>query len=427
MLKKMLALTLAGCLLFSACSSQKDNTSSGNSGQAPSTEGSAQFGGQDTKFTIWIPGDESEYQFYFDMFDNYKNFKEGNGETFNYTIEQQPWSDYWTKLPLEVSEGRGPDMFLAHDAYMDVLMPISKELDLDDDILNNLKIKGIYTGESGKDLFVPTVLVSYVIFANKELTGLSDTYPKTWSELESSAKEAMANNSGVIGLDFNFNIFSDLMYSDGVPYTKDGKPQFYTEQLAFVDKWQKDGVSDYFSYGNGSPEESFYQNVTAYIHGATWMEFWAPEEIKGKMMAFPVPSDNNDIVYALSEPTFGINKNVSDEKYQILNDLVKFMLTDEETNSGIVKGNSGIPNNNNINVSYEPFTAGDAVLKTFENKKAAFAVIPRNLEKIYKSNMEKVLSGESIDKVVEDAYKEAADVDASRLIQMEDNYRDSFK
>ncbi len=425
MLKKMLAFALAGCLILSGCSGQapKSETPSDNS----SGNTSAELGGKDMNFTVWIPGDETEYKFYFDMFENFKSFMEKKGESFAYTIEQQPWDDYWTKLPLEVSEGRGPDIFLAHDAYMDVLMPISKELDLGENLLNSLKIKGIYTGENNKDIFVPTVLVSYVMFANKELTGLSDTYPKSWAEVEASAKEAMGKTPGSIGIDFNFNILSDLMYSEGVPYTKDGKPQFYKEQLDFVNRWQKDGVSDYFSFGNGNPEESFYQNVTAYIHGATWMEFWAPEEIKDKIMAFPVPSNNSNIVYALSEPTFGINKNVNDEKYKVLNEFVKFMLTDEATNSAIVKGNSGIPNNTDIIVSYEPFTAGDAVLKSFENKTVAFAVIPRNLEKIYKSNMEKVLSGENSGKVVEEAYKEAADIDVNRLIQMEDNYRDSFK
>lgn len=377
------------------------------------------------KFTVWIPGDESEYGFYFKMFENYKLYKESNGETFDYVIEQQPWSDYWTKLPLEINQGKGPDMYLAHDAYMDDLLPISKELDLGSDILDKLTIKGVYVGDTGKDKFVPTGIISQVMYANKELTGLLDSYPKTFAELETMAKDAMTKNNSIIGFDFSFNITSDLLYKNDLTYTKDGKLIFSKEIFETIAKWQQDGVSDYLTFGNGSPEESFNQNAVAFIHGQPWMEFWAPEDVKEKMLAFPVPEyDKAKSIYVLTEPTFGINKNVSDEKYAVLNDVIKFMLTDENTITEIVKSLSGVPNNTDIKITYEPFTAGDAVLKTLDGKEKVFAVIPRSLEKIYKDTTESVVSGENIDTSLQKANTEAQTIDATRLSELESK---SFK
>ncbi len=417
MLKKLVLVTgLASMLFVAGCS----NSNNGTSETLAEQDSQSQVVSDSDSYTIWIPGDEVEYKFYFDMFENYKEHMEEKGETFEYTIEQQPWSDYWTKLPLEISEGRGPDMYLAHDAYMDMLIPISQELDLGEDILSKLELKGQYLGDNGKDIFVPTVLVSYVMFANTELAA-DDSYPTTWSELIEDGKVAMENNPGVIGFDYNFNILSDLLYNDGAPYTKDNAPSFEKEQLEELLNFQNVGISDYLMYGNGSPDEVFNQNAAAYIHGATWMEFWAPEEIKEKMVAFPVPrnEDDSNLAFALTEPTFGISKNVEGEKYNVLNDFVKFMLTDEKTISDIAKGNSGICNNTDITVSYEPLTAGDAVTKTFENREISWAVVPRDLEKLHKENLEKVLAGEDIDSVINNAYNEAEKISVNRLSNME--------
>ncbi len=412
MLKKLLLTTsLISAILISGCSGG-GNTEI-NSNNKPTNSVS------DT-FTVWIPGDEVEYKFYFDMFENYKSHLEAKGETFNYTIEQQPWSDYWTKLPLEVSEGRGPDMYLAHNAYMDMLLPISQELDLGNEILDKLILKGQYVGENGKDKFVPTVLVSYVMFANKELAA-DDSYPTTWDELAKDAQIAMENNSGIIGFDFNYNILSDLMYNAGLSYTKDNKPIFEKQPLEELLSFEETGVSDYLMFGNGSPEEIFNQNAAAYIHGATWMEFWAPDDIKENMVAFPVPRNDGDtdLAFALTEPTFGISKNVEGERYDTLNDFVKFMLTDEKTISDIAKGNSGICNNSDIQVEYEALTAGDAVTKTFEGREIAWSVVPRDLEKLHNENLEKVITGENIEDVIKNAYVEAEKISADTLIDME--------
>lgn len=410
MLRKSLIVAATSLsLVLASCGS--DSEQSGNTGTSQ---------GDDT-VTVWIPGDEQEYGYYYDMFENYKEHIEQQGGTFNYVIEQQPWSDYWTKLPLEVNNGRGPDMFLAHDSYMDVLLPISKELDLDSEITDNLTIKGLYTGENGKDKFVPTVLVTSVMYANTDIVGDMTEFPQTWEELDALAKQYTDNANGVIGFDYSFNILEDLQYDNKETYTENGEIVLRSSPYEKLTKWQDEGITDYYRYGNGSPEDTFNENAVAFIHGATWMEFWAPDDAKVRMKAFPVPHDNADGYQKMAgEPTFGINKNVSDEKYAVLNDLVKFMLTDEETITAIVKGNSGIANNKNIEVSYEPYTAGDAVLKTLEAREGTFVILPTSLEDIMKSNLEAVLMGTDIDSVLQDASLRTGSVNTERLSAMEE-------
>lgn len=386
-------------------------------------------GETDDTIMVWIPGDETEYGFYFDMFENFKQYKEAKGETFNYTIEQQPWSDYWTKLPLEVNQGRGPDMFLAHDAYMDVLIPISQEINLSDETLNSLAIKGLYPGENGKDLFVPTVLVPFVMYANADIVTDYENYPKTWDELSVQALKYTDKANNVIGLDYSQNILMDLNYQNGVTFTsEDGTAYFEDTVFNELIDWQNQGFTDYFTFSNGKPQDSLNEGVAAFIHGETWMEFWAPEEVKGRMKAFPVPSTNGDDDFAriMGEPTFGINKNVTGEKYDTLNELVEFILTDEQTITAIVKGNSGIANNSNITVTYEPFTAGDAAVKTFENRKTLYSIPPSGLEDINRTAMESSLMGDKMETVISNAYTNSKGLSLDRLTKMENEFRDDL-
>ncbi len=49
------------------------------------------------------------------------------------------------------------------------------------------------------------------------------------------------------------------------------------------------------------------------------MEFWASPEVKDDLEAFPVPGNYTTKGLELS---FGINKNVNEADYQVLNDYV---------------------------------------------------------------------------------------------------------
>ena len=172
--------------------------------------------------------------------------------------------------------------------------------------------------------------------------------------------------------------------------------------------------------GKGSPEDSLYEGVAAFIYGEPWMEFWSSSEVKERIKAFPVPGGQT---HNSAELSFGINKNASDAKYQLLNNFVQFMLTDIPTITAIVKGNSGAANNKEVQISYPAFSAGDAVQKTFEAENSHLSVPPRALEQVYSTMLENVLNGMQVEQAIEEAYINSDGIDISKLQYMENKFR----
>ncbi len=375
---------------------------------------------QDTTVLVWIPGDEQEYGFYFDMFENYQEYLVSQGKEFTYKIEQQPWGDYWTKLPLEVNQGRGPDLFLSHVAYTDILTSIAKPLSFSDDVLSKFKVTDLYVDSNGMPYFIPTVFVSKIMYVNTDIVSDWKKYPTTWEELIQKAQTYTNGEKGIIGFDYPFHILWDLAYQNGEYLTDNDDLVFTDAGLKKIVSWTEMGAADYLKFGAGSPEDTLYEGVAAFIYGEPWMEFWAPQEVKEKFKAFPVPSGQT---HNSAELSFGINKNVSDTKYQLLNDFVQFMLTDIPTITAIVKGNSGVPNNTEVQVSYQAFTAGDAVQKTFDAGNSNLSVPPRALEQVYNTMLESVLNGMSTEQAIQEAYLNADGIDSTTLQRMENEFR----
>ena len=423
-MKRVLVLLLAMIMIFAlvGCNNNAENQPTPEKTQP--TEPSVTDQTEGEPILIWIPGDEKEYAYYFSMFENYKAKVEADGGTFNYTIEQQPWGDYWTKLPLEVNNGRGPDLFYTHMAYSDILVPLAKELDFDQATLDKFENYELYTNDSGKPVLIPTTFVCKIMYANADVVGEMPEYPTTWEDFTALAKQYTDKQKGVIGFDYSFHLLWDLGYQNGKTITDaNGAVTFdgVAQSLETLKKWQDEGFTEYLQYGNGSPEDALYQGSAAFIYGEPWMEFWAPSDVK--TIAFPVPGGKT---HNFAELTFGINKNVSGEKYKTLNDFVKFMLTDEKTITDIVKGNSGYPNNKDIKVTYEPNTAGAAVLKTFEAGNTNLAVPPSGLENVYKTMLESVLTGTSVEDAIAEAKINVQSVDVAKLKAMEDKFRDKI-
>lgn len=414
-MKKSLLLLLIVALVFTVvgCKSTSSETSDDITKETPTEtdEDTSETG--DEVITVWIPGDDVEYSFYYNMFENYKVAMEAEGKTFEYVIEQQPWGDYWTKLPLEVNNGRGPDIYYVHTAYMDSLLPLSKELTLSDETMSQLNETNLFVGENGKPVFVPTVYTSMIMFANEKIVGEVTKAPTTWEELFIESSKYNDPAKGVIGFDYSFHALWDLTYANGNLLTDENGPIFDADALQTIVDWTNKGYVDYLGYGQGSPEESIYQDSAAYIYGAGWMEFWAPEG--AELYAFPVPG----VTTSNTELSYGISKNVSDNKYAVLNDFVQFMLTDEQTVTDIVKGNSGASNNNRITINYEPGSAGYAVQQSYDSGLTNLVVVPSGLETVYKTMLESALIGDSVEQVIEDAQLSSEGVDVSNLHKME--------
>ena len=143
------------------------------------------------------------------------------------------------------------------------------------------------------------------------------------------------------------------------------------------------------------------------------MEFWASDQVKDAIEAFPVPGSATTRALELS---FGINTNVDDERFELLNEFVKYMLLDRQVNAAIVRGSSGTPNLKGLQVEYRPGSAGHARLLT--PPEAFEDLISRMLE-----DWEGLGGTKPTAEVLADAATAALAVDLSGLMVMEDRFR----
>lgn len=384
----------------------------------------------DQQIVVWIPGDEVEYGFYFDALANYKEKMESEGKEFNYVIEQQPWSDYWTKLPLEVNNGRGPDLFLTHPGYDVNVRGICKELTLTQEEKDKFEITDLYLGPNGEPVYIPTTFVSKVMYVNRALApNFNVDNCKTWNGFVEELKKLVPGSGnpdaladGLIPYQYSYQMLYDLRYDAGKTFTdSNGNPTLDDTGFDFLKSLDDLKVTHYVV--RGSAEDELNNATAAVVYGEPWMEFWASPEVKGDLESFPVPGEYTTKGLELS---FGINKNVSDEKYEILNDYVKYMLMDTDTITSIVKGSSGTPNLKSLEVQYTPGTAGFANVNTYHS---LLLLPPQPFEEVIQNLMAdwQGLGGtQSREDTVKNANYVASQIDLELIKTQEDLFRNDL-
>ena len=191
--------------------------------------------------------------------------------------------------------------------------------------------------------------------------------------------------------------------------------------LSFLKSLDDMGIASYLERGGADSE---LNNATAaVVYGEPWMEFWASPEVKDSIEAFPVPGGLTTKALELS---FGINKNVDEQRFALLQGFVKYMLMDKTVNASIVKGSSGTPNLKGLEVAYNPGTAGYANV----NSEDSLLLIPPVMFEDVVSNMlgdwEGLGGTKSLSQVVKDANTAASAIDLSGLKAQEDAFRNSL-
>ncbi len=409
-MKKLITAFLMIILVVSGCS--------GNTSTADGIE-----------LEFWIPGAEDEYGFYYDAANKYSEMTDG----VTITPVQQPWGDYWTKLPLEVNNGRGPGIFITHTSYTDVLKPITAELNMSVEELNELGYTNtdLYLGEGGNPQFIPTLYAPNIIYYNKTMwdnAGLTnEDKPTTWDELADVSLKLKDEENKVIGFDYSFHILYDFVFQNGKQFIgDDGSPKFYADSLDMILEWQEKGVTDYMGYGAGSPEESFLQGAAAMVYGQPWMSNYFSNTMPDlEFGSFPVPSNTNQKIKVTSqvELTPGVNKNLEGEQMDAAQDFIKWLLTDEETMISIAAGNNAASANSVYmkNQEYDNNSAGEAVIQTLTDESDIFLVVPTTLEDAYKILLESTIStnGTEIESDIEKAKASTANTDFELTKELE--------
>ncbi|MBP1045251.1 extracellular solute-binding protein [Enterococcus sp. BWM-S5] len=266
-------------------------------------------------------------------------------------IVNQPWEDYWTKLPLSLKGKDGPAIFNIHNSQHDILIPYLAPYDIPVDDL-----KADFTSVDphvidGKVYYTDSLINTGNIYYNKAMwkeAGLTDAdIPKTWDQFREVAKKLTKTEDGQItqaGFNYNFEnysaIYEGLNYQKGtLLFNEDGTKVNYDnettiENMQFlIDLYEKDkvGSKDFGkeakqSFGNG-------QSAMVYMWGWYLNELNTNyPDIDFGVFATPTPTEETPFAYDRynGESTPGINKNQTDEQQAVAQDFLKYCLANDE-------------------------------------------------------------------------------------------------
>lgn len=299
-------------------------------------------GGKDVSIELWEWGSDELFQ---KLIDGYTAIHP------NVTIKlvNNPWEDYWTKLPLALEGKKGPALFNVHNSYHENLINYMQPL--------NIPIEDLQADFTGVDAHIIDGKVYYIdygmmtgtMYYNKDMwaaAGLTEAdIPKTWEELREVAKKLTIKEGDQFvqaGLNFNgdfSNYLLGLNYQLGdTLFLEDGKtPNLNSESMKkimklLVDLYDVDGVGSK-DFGEKAAD-SFGQGQSAMV--LQWGHFYNTLKTTWSDINFGVfelPTFDGE-PYAYNryngESTFGINKNAPADQQEVAQDFVKYYLANDE-------------------------------------------------------------------------------------------------
>ncbi|MGW6909681.1 extracellular solute-binding protein [Streptomyces sp. NPDC054940] len=265
-------------------------------------------------------------------------------------VVNQPWEDYWTKLPLELQGSGGPAIFNVHNSQHENIVKYMAPYDIP---VEDLKADFTNVDQhviDGKAYYIDFGLMTGAIFYNKDMwkkAGLTDAdIPETWDEFREVAKKlTIRDGDKITQAGFNFNgqydafqsglayqLGQNLFEADGTTPDVDNAANLEVIQR-FLDIY-KDGSGDK-DLGKGG--DTFGQGQTAMTyswgHMAGSLKTDHPD-LNWGVFQTPVP-EAGKTPYGLDrtngESTIGINKNASAEEQAVAQDFLRYYLTNKDS------------------------------------------------------------------------------------------------
>ncbi|MDD2972177.1 MAG: extracellular solute-binding protein [Lachnospiraceae bacterium] len=369
MRKRLVSMLLAGCMVVSLCGCGKtaagdtatDTTSTDSGTEEAATEEAAAvpgevFGdtvqydpnvpinnGEDIKIDFWEWGSDELFQ---QIVDGYTAIHP------NVQIElvNNPWEDYWTKLPLALDGKDGPAIFNIHNSYHQNIVNYCAPYDIPTEDLEK-DFNGVAAHViDGNVYYIDYGIMTGSVYYNKDMweaAGLTDAdIPKTWDDMIAVAKKLTIKDGDNIvqaGWSFNDNVNSN--YLMGVNYQL-GQNLFDTDNKTcvvdndatkkvfqmLIDAYDKEGVGSK-DFGT-SATDSFGQGQAAMAIAWGWFNNTLQSDYPDiNYGVFEIPTFDGD-PYAYNryngESTFGINKNADEKQQAVAQDIVKYFLANDE-------------------------------------------------------------------------------------------------
>lgn len=310
-------------------------------------------------------GEDIEIEFWYwtgasDLFKSVVNQYTAIHPNVKITLVENPYDDYWTKLPLALQGSNGPAIFNVHNSHHENLINYLAPYDIPVEDLEEDFVGVSAHVIDGKVYYTDYGMMTATMYYNKAMwsaAGLTEAdIPTTWDQFREVAKKlTIRDEKGELiqaGFSFNGGAQGDVLgmqyqYGQNL-FTEDGKVTFNNDAIKTVvqrmkDIYEVDGSGDY-NFGNNSGD-NFGQGMIAmylgwgFMHGL-FQALW-PETEFG---SFEIPTPTEDVPYAYhrynGESTFGINKNAPADQQAVAQDIVRFFLANDQLQKEFVLANS---------------------------------------------------------------------------------------
>ena len=300
-------------------------------------------GGKDITVELWEWGSDELFQEIID----------GNTAIHpNVTINlvNNPWEDYWTKLPLALDGENGPAIFNIHNSYHENLINYMAPLEIP---LEDLQAD--FTGVDahvidGEVYYIDYGMMTGSVYYNKDMweaAGLTEAdIPKTWDEMREVAKKLTIKEGDTIiqaGLNFNddfhqnyllglnYQLGENLFEEDGVTPKVNSDAMKQVMQM-LVDMYEVDGIGSKDFGEKGA--DSFGQGQSAMV--IQWGHYYNTLQTTWSDInfgVFEIPTfDGNPYAYNRynGESTFGVNKNAPEDQQAVAQDFIKYFLANDD-------------------------------------------------------------------------------------------------
>lgn len=284
------------------------------------------------------------------------------------TLVENPWDDYWTKLPLALQGSDGPAIFNVHNSHHENLIGYMAPYEIPVEDLEKDFVGVSAHVIDGKVYYTDYGLMTATMYYNKAMwaaAGLTEAdIPTTWDEFREVAKKlTIRNDKGELvqaGFSFNGGAQGDVLgmqyqYGQNL-FTADNKVTFNNDAIKTVvqrmkDIYEVDKSGDY-NFGNNSGD-NFGQGTVALYLGWGFMHNLLKNNFpQTEFGSFAIPTPSKDVPYAYhrynGESTFGVNKNASPAQQAVAQDIVRFFLASDGLQKEFCLANSVFPAKNSL-------------------------------------------------------------------------------
>ncbi len=285
-------------------------------------------------------------------------------------IINNPWDDFFVKLPVALSSNEGPALFNMHPSYANLMINLMEPYDIPIEDLeadyNGIEAHVI----DGKVYFIDIGYMTGSIFYNKvfwDEAGLTDEdIPATWDEFFDLARKlTVKDESGkIVRAGWNCQNYVNSNYIMGLNYQL-GQYLFEDDMKTADINNEADikimnMILDAYKGGDISTIDftdealvSFVTGQTAMISSWGWLNDYIVANAPGfEFGVFEVPVFDKDNIYAYNrlnaEATFGISASAPADQKAVAQDIVKFFLADDESMISADLGYSCFPSKKSL-------------------------------------------------------------------------------